>query len=110
MSKNGYLKMHTVGLLYQTSFELTYIMSQPPAKRCRTQFSIAEKKEIVADKTDHPKSIQDDIAAHFAREWGKQVGRSTVSDILRDKDRWTSTLKDGDSSLRQRMGRHDNLE
>ena len=110
MSKNGYLKLHTVGLFYQTSFELTFIMSQPPAKRRRTQFSIAEKKEIVAYKTDHPKSTQDDIAAHFAREWGKQVGRSTVSDILRDKEKWTSTPKDGDSSLRQRMGRHDNLE
>ena len=77
-------------------------MSQPPAKRCRTQFSIAEKKEIIAYKTDHPKSTQDDIAPHFAREWGKQVGS--------DKEKWTSTPKDGDSSLRQRMGRHDNLE
>ena len=85
-------------------------MSQPPAKRRRSQFSIAKKKEIVAYKTDHPKSTQDDIAAHFAREWGKQVGRSTVSDILRDKEKWTSTPKDEDSSLRQRMGRHDNLE
>ena len=85
-------------------------MSQPPAKRRRTQFSIAEKKEIVAYKTDHPKSTQDDIAAHFAREWGKQVGRSAVSDILCDKEKWTCTPKDGDSSLRQRMGRYDNLE
>ena len=38
------------------------------------------------------------------------MGRSTGSDILRDKEKWTSTPKDGDSSLHQRMGRHDNLE
>ena len=50
------------------------------------------------------------MAAHFTRDGGKQVGRSTVSDILRDKEKWTSTPKDGDSSLRQRMGRHDTLE
>ena len=85
-------------------------MSQPPAKRRRTQFSVAEKKEIVAYKTDHPTATQDEIAARFAREWGKQVGRSTVSDILRDKEKWSSVPKDGDSSLRQRSGKHENLE
>ena len=85
-------------------------MSQPPAKRRRTQFSVSEKKEIIAYKTDHPKATQDEIAAHFAKEWGKQVGRSTVSDILRDKEKWSSTPKDSDTMLRQRTGKHENLE
>ena len=85
-------------------------MSQPPAKRRRTQFSVAEKKEIVAYKTDHPTATQDEIATRFTRDWGKQVGRSTVSDILCDKEKWSSVPKDGDSSLRQRSGKHEKLE
>ena len=85
-------------------------MLQPPAKQHRTQFSIAEKKEIVAYKTDHPKATQDNTAALFAREWGKPVRRSTVSDILHDKEKWNATPKDGDTSLRQWTGRFENLE
>ena len=75
-------------------------MSQPPAKRRRTQFSVAEKKEIVAYRpSDTATATQDEIATRFARDWGKHVGRSTVSDILRDKEKWSSVPKNGDSSL-----------
>ena len=45
---------------------------QPPAKHRWAQFSIAEKKEIVTYKNDHPKAAQDEIAAHLALQWGKQ--------------------------------------
>ena len=72
-------------------------MSQPLAKRRRTQFFVAKKIEIVAYKTDHTTATQDEIAARFVREWGKQVGRSTVSDILRDK---------GNSPASQKMVTH----
>ena len=86
-------------------------MSQPPpAKRKRMQLSFAEKKEIVKYKKTHQKATQDEIAAHFAKEWGKQLGRSTVSDILRDRAKWEIIPKDTESTLRQRTGRHDNLE
>lgn len=83
-------------------------MSEPPTKRRRTQFSIAEKKEIVAYQADHPKATQSEIASHFSKEWGKQVGRSMISDILRDKSKWTSAPKDGDAVLNVRaaLGRH----
>ena len=83
-------------------------MSQPPAKRRRTQFTIAEKKEIVAYKRDHPKATQDEIGTHFEREWKKQIGRSTISEILRDKEKWSSIPRD--TTLRQRSGKHENLE
>ena len=33
-----------------------------------------------------------------------------MSDILSNKEKWTGTMKDGDKSLCQRTGRHDNLE
>ena len=86
-------------------------MSQPPpAKRKRTQLSFAEKKEIVEYKKTHQKATQDEMAAHFAKESGKQLGRSTVSDILRDRTKWEIIPKDTESTLRQRTGRHDNLE
>ena len=84
-------------------------MSQPPAKRRRTQFSVAEKKKR-SSPTDHPTATQDEIVTRFARDWGKHVGRSTVSDILRDKEKWSSVPKNGDSSLRQRSGKHEKLE
>ncbi|MEW8693664.1 MAG: hypothetical protein AB2535_21740 [Candidatus Thiodiazotropha endolucinida] len=85
-------------------------MSEPPAKRRRTQFSVAEKKEIVAYQSEHPKATQLEIASYFSKEWGKQVGRSTVSDILRVKAKWTNASKDGDTTVRQRTGKHENIE
>ena len=75
------MEQSTLNLLIFESVK-TFIMSQPPAKRRRTQFSVADKKEIIAYKTDHPTATQYEIAARFARKWGMKVGRLTVRDIL----------------------------
>lgn len=85
-------------------------MSEPPAKRRRTQFTIAEKKEIISYKNDHPKSSQDEIASYFTLEWGKTVGRSTVGDILRDKSKYSNISTDSDKSIRNRGGKFEELE
>ena len=45
-------------------------------------------------KEQHPKATQAQILVHFSNEWGVSVGRSTISDILRDKVKWLSVSKD----------------
>ena len=45
---------------------------------------------ICVYKEQHPKGTQADILVHFSNEWGFSVGRSTISDILRDKVKWLS--------------------
>ena len=59
-------------------------MTEPPAKKTLTQFSIA---------------TQDNNASHFSKEWGKTIGRSTISDILNEKDKWVNAGKDGENMI-----------
>ena len=46
-------------------------------------------------KDVHPKATCSDIAAHFAKEWDVTVGRTTVGDILRSKEKLMSHERSG---------------
>ena len=52
------------------------------------------KSVMCVYKEQHPKATQAQILVHFSNEWGVSVGRSTISDILRDKVKWLSVSKD----------------
>ena len=54
-----------------------------------------KKREICVYKDAHPKATCSDIAAHFAKEWDVTVGRTTVGDILRSKEKWMSHERSG---------------
>ena len=84
------------------------MMLEATTIRRRSQISVAQKKEIISYKMDHPKATQDEIATHFACEWGKQLGRSTISEILRGKTKWINAEED--TALRRHSGLHGNLE
>ena len=96
--------------MLSTVIHKNFILSAPPARRGRTQLTIAGKKEIVKYKFQHPKARQEAISIYFSQKWGKKVGRSTISDILKYKEKWLSKPKDCDNALRQRSGMYANLE
>ena len=54
-----------------------------------------KKRGIGVYKDAHPKATCSDIAAHFAKDWDVTVGRTTVGDILRSKEKWMSHERSG---------------
>ena len=90
--------------------EFTSKMSRPPTKRARLEITAGRKKELCLYKEAHPKAIQDDIQRHFSVEWGITIGRSTVFDILKQKDKWLSTSDVATQSTRTRGHKEPELE
>ena len=70
-------------------------MASNPCKRRRTDLNGDKKREICVYKDAHPKATCSDIAAYFAKEWEVTVGRTTVGDILRSKEKWMSHERSG---------------
>ena len=70
-------------------------MASNPCKRRRTDLNVNKKREIYVYKDAHPKAMCSDIAVHFAKEWDVTVGRTTVGDILRNKEKWMSHERSG---------------
>ena len=64
----------------------------------------------VSTKSNTPKATQAQILVHFSNEWGVRVGRSTISDILRDKVKWFSVSKDSGDVLRAKTAMHTPME
>ena len=81
-------------------------------KRSRTDVSFSVKKEICQFKEDHPGKSQEYVAAEIGRRHGFKIGRSTVGDILREKDKWLSvaSLTSEPSSKRLRAAKHEDME
>ena len=66
------------------------------SKRARVSISVSLKKKICAYKKSHPKATQEEIRSLIFKEDSVDIGRTTISDILRDADKWASVE---DSSL-----------
>ena len=69
----------------RSSSTLTEASPSPAGKRAKSSITSLEKKEICSYKRDHPSASQQDVSHHFTQKWGKTVGRSTISDILKAK-------------------------
>ncbi|CAK8694045.1 unnamed protein product [Clavelina lepadiformis] len=65
--------------------------SEPPSKRKRIEISTEKKQQICQYQRDHKKATQNEIRQHFNLKWGINVGRSTISDILKQKGKWLSS-------------------
>ena len=91
-------------------FDLFSGMAQLPAKRERFDLSLRQKKEICQYKAENPAITQGELAAHFSVEFKGKIGRSTISDILRNKDRWLSASSNDDNAKRFRQGKYPQLE
>ena len=85
-------------------------MSSPAKKRRRVDISASQKRDVCLYKEQHPKATQAQILVHFSNEWGVSVGRSTISDILRDKVKWLSVSKDCGDVLRAKTAMHIPME
>ena len=68
-------------------------MASNPCKRRRTDLNGDKKREICVYKDAHPKATCSDTAAHFAKELDVTVGRTTVGDILRSKEKWSALVE-----------------
>lgn len=98
--------------LYYTfgSFLSDCVMAEKsaPAKRPRTSVSVTVKKKICTYKHHHPKATQEEIRAITIKEDGLEIGRSTISDILRESKKWFSA--EDSSSTNKKEGRYVQLE
>ena len=85
-------------------------MSQPKAKRARTQLTFGQKKEICEHQRNHKKLSQSEIAKHFSNKWNQQIARNTISDILKDTTKWLSIDSESKDTLRPRVAKYEQLE
>ena len=60
------------------------------SKRARVSISVSLKKKICAYKKSHPKATQEEIRSLIFKEDSVDIGRTTISDILHDADKWAS--------------------
>ena len=63
---------------------------EKPAKIKRTEITIAVKKAICQHKRDHAKISQDRLVQFVKDFYSIEVGRSTISDILKNSEKWLS--------------------
>ena len=61
---------------------------EKPSKRKHTEITIAIKKAICLHKKDHAKISQDRLVQFVKDTYSIDVGRSTISDILKQSDKW----------------------
>ena len=85
-------------------------MSTTP-KRKRNDYEIADKREMVYFQEMNPSMTQKEIKEHFEQKWGKKIGKATVSDILKDKEKYLSTSSiRSPGTKRLREGEYPHLE
>ena len=85
-------------------------MSTPPAKRKRVEVSASLKKDICLYKDKNPKATLAEIGTHFQTSHGHNLGRSTISDILKARDKWINVAECSGDLTRARHAKHDRLE
>ena len=78
-------------------------------KRARTELTPPVKKDICLYKQRHPKASQEVIAADVGRTHSITIGRSTVSDVLKEKQKWLASDLTS-STKRHRPAKHAELE
>jgi hypothetical protein len=78
------------------------------SKRPRVSISVTLKKKICNYKKNHPRATQEEIPMLIYEEDSVEIGRTTISDILRDSDKWLST--DDSNSTKKSEGRFTQLE
>lgn len=80
-----------------------------PASKKRCQLTVGQKKEICSHKKKHPKLSQNELVGHFNTLWGVSIGRSTISEVLKESAKWMASDDDA-SNQRQRSGKYQELE
>ena len=79
-----------------------------PAKRARSAISVTIKKNVCHFKRDNPSCKQSDISSMVEKRYGLSIGRSTISDILKDSAKWL--LCEDSKDTKKCQPRHEQLE
>lgn len=74
----------------------------PYQKRKRTTLTAAEKREVCLWKREHPRSTLHDVMLWCRINLGTDIGKSSVSRILQESDKWISTTPDAVNSTDSR--------
>ena len=87
-------------------------MASIALKRKRSNFTALQNREIVEYKMKNPKETYDSISRVFATKWGTSLGKSTVGDILKEKEKWMVVMEHDLNAkcLRSRPALYVNLE
>ncbi len=59
-----------------------------PAKSKRNGITLSEKIEICQYKEKHPNLTRENVRLYFVKQFGHNIGKSTIGDILRCKETW----------------------
>ena len=80
------------------------------AKRRRTEITPEIKKEICTYKSNNKSATLEDIVNYVQKEFNISIGKSTVSDILSNPEKWLHFKLSSSCSTHQRQPQHENLE
>lgn len=79
-------------------------------KRARTQLTYGEKRQICKHIGQHPTQTKAETAEYFSNLWKKSIGRTTIGDIVREKEKWLNVPLDSSDSVRNRSPMFSQLE
>ena len=80
------------------------------SKRPRTELTSIIKRALCLFKEQNPKATHEKTAAAIGSRFNLKIGRSTVGDILRQKNHWLSLDKSLPVAKRLRPAKHVDLE
>ena len=84
--------------------------ADPPAKRPRTEVTVAQKQQICEWRLVNPRSTIDDTREYAKRELHINIGRSTVTDIWKDRIKWLGQIVVNCGAVRMRPAKQERLE
>ncbi len=85
-------------------------MSGTP-KRARSSYTIKDKKDICQYKQKNPKATIAAIMDWFkSSHSGRTIARATVSEILKEKDKWNAIPVDSNDVKKMQSGRYVDME
>ncbi len=79
-------------------------------KRNRSSYSIKDKREICEYKQKNPKATNVSIMSWFKEKHGRNLPRATVSEILKEKEKWLAMSVDFDKAKKLQSGRYADME
>ncbi|KAF0147144.1 MAG: Uncharacterized protein FD143_3102 [Ignavibacteria bacterium] len=80
------------------------------AKRVRSDLTHGEKRSVCIYAQSNLKSTKQQIADHFSAYFNKRIARTTIGDILRERDRWIAIPEHAGDVKRDRAAKFGNLE
>ncbi|XP_048248519.1 tigger transposable element-derived protein 6-like [Haliotis rufescens] len=86
------------------------VCSTPPRKRARVEITPQIKKEICQFKQSKPNITQNEIITFVREKFCVKIGRSTISDILKESSKWIAVSSSDTSTSRSRKPHQEELE